>query len=56
MGTNSKDSVVDKNLLVHGFSNLYVNGSSVFSTGGFAYPTFSIVQLASRLGDHLAKV
>ncbi len=56
MGSNFENSVVDKNLLVHGFKNLYVNGSSVFTRGGFAYPTFTIVQLASRLGDHLSKV
>ena len=29
MGLDFKNSVVDKNLLVHGFKNLYVNGSSV---------------------------
>ena len=55
MGLDFKNSVVDKNLLVHGFKNLYVNGSSVFRTGGFAYPTFTIVQLASRLGDYLTR-
>ena len=55
MGLNFKNSVVDKNLLVHGFKNLYVNGSSVFRTGGFAYPTFTIVQLATRLGDYLTR-
>ena len=55
MGKNITDSVVDKNLLVFGFKNLYINGSSVFRTGGFAYPTFTIVQLATRLGEHLIK-
>ncbi len=55
MGLDFKNSVVDQNLLVHGFKNLYVNGSSVFRTGGFAYPTFTIVQLASRLGDYLTR-
>ena len=55
MGKNINDSVVDKNLLVFGFKNLYINGSSVFRTGGFAYPTFTIVQLATRLGEHLIK-
>jgi choline dehydrogenase-like flavoprotein len=34
--------------------NLYLGGSSVFSTGGFANPTYTIVQLALRLADHLA--
>ena len=56
MGTYSHDSVVDKNLLVHGFKNLYINGSSVFRTAGFAWPTFTIVQLATRLGEHLTEL
>jgi len=55
IGKDINDSVVDKNLLVFGFKNLYINGSSVFRTGGFAYPTFTIVQLATRLGEHLTK-
>ena len=32
MGYNSKDSVVDKNLKVHGVENLFISGSSVFVT------------------------
>jgi len=56
IGKDINDSVVDKNLLVFGFKNLYINGSSVFRTGGFAHPTFTIVQLATRLGEHLTKV
>ena len=55
IGENIDDSVVNEHLLVHGFKNLYINGSSVFRTGGHAHPTFSIVQLATRLGEHLSK-
>ena len=29
--------------------------SNIFRTGGFAYPTFTIVQLATRLGDYLTR-
>ena len=56
-GTRMSDSpttgVVDKNCKVFGMDNLYVGGSSVFPTGGHASPTYSIVKLALRLGDHL---
>ena len=55
MGENKKNSVVDKNLKLHGIENLYVCGSSVFPTGGHANPTLSIIQLSLRLGHHLIK-
>ena len=53
MGEKEDDSVVDKNLKVHGVENLFVCGSSIFRTGGYANPTFSIVQFALRLSEHL---
>ncbi len=57
-GTRMADSaatgVVDRNCKVFGMANLYIAGSSVFPTGGHANPTYTIVQLALRLGDHLA--
>ncbi len=46
--------VVDRDCKVFGVDNLYVGGASVFPTGGHAPPTYAIVQLALRLGDHLA--
>ncbi len=55
MGIENKDSVVDKNLKAHGFENLYINGSSVFRTGGYAHPTYTIVKLALRLSNHITK-
>jgi choline dehydrogenase-like flavoprotein len=39
---------------VHGVSNLFVAGSSVFPTAGSGTPTLMIVTLALRLADRLA--
>lgn len=47
--------VVDADGRVHGVPNLYVAGSSVFPTAGYANPTLTIVALALRLGAHLAR-
>lgn len=55
MSTNPRQGVVDENCLVHGISNLYVAGSSVFPTSGLSNPTLTIVALAIRLADHLKK-
>jgi choline dehydrogenase-like flavoprotein len=53
MHSDPKKGVVDHNSQVHGVSNLFVAGSSVFPTYGYAPPTFTIVALALRLGDHI---
>ncbi len=53
MHDDPKKGVVDRNCRVHGISNLYVAGSSVFATGGNDLPTMTIVALALRLADHL---
>jgi choline dehydrogenase-like flavoprotein len=55
MATDPKMGVVDADCRVHGVSNLYIGGSSVFSSSGFVNPTYTIVQLALRLGDHLGE-
>jgi choline dehydrogenase-like flavoprotein len=54
MSDDPKAGVVDRDCRVHGLANLYIGGSSVFASGGFQNPTYTIVQLALRLGDHLA--
>jgi choline dehydrogenase-like flavoprotein len=53
MHTDPRQGVVDADCRVHGMANLYVAGSSVFPTGGYANPTLTIVALAIRLADHL---
>ncbi len=53
IGKNYSDSVIDKNLLVHGTNNLYICGSSTFRTAGISFPTFTVVLLSCRLGKHL---
>jgi choline dehydrogenase-like flavoprotein len=53
MSENPREGVVDRNCRVHGIQNLYIGGSSVFATGSYAHPTYTIVQLALRLADHL---
>lgn len=45
--------VVDRDCRVHGLDNLHVAGSSVFPTGGWAFPTFTIVAMSLRLAGHL---
>ena len=45
--------VVDRHARVHGIDNLYVAGGSVFTTGGFANPTLTILALTYRLAEHL---
>jgi hypothetical protein len=59
MGTTRMDDspklgVVDRKSRVHGMSNFYVAGSSVFPTAGGDFPTITIVALALRLADHIA--
>ena len=55
MGTDPAVSVVDANCRTHDVQNLYIAGSSVFTTGGDANPTLTIVALAHRLAETLKK-
>jgi hypothetical protein len=52
MGTSKDNSVVDSNCKIHGLKNVFVSGSSVFPTYGFANPTLTIVALSIKLADH----
>jgi choline dehydrogenase-like flavoprotein len=53
MSTNPRQGVVNEHCQVHGISNLYIAGSSVFPTGGHSNPTLTIIALAIRLADHI---
>jgi len=53
MADDPKQGVVEKDCRVQGLEKLYMAGSSVFPTGGFANPTLTIVELALRLAQHL---
>ncbi len=53
MSDDPAKGVVNSDGRVHGIENLYIAGSSVFTTSGHGNPTLSIVALALRLADHL---
>jgi choline dehydrogenase-like flavoprotein len=54
MSVDPAGGVVDRDLRVHGLTNLHVVGSSVFPTVGCVPPTLTIAALALRLGARLA--
>ncbi len=54
MADDPKRGVTDRWGRVHGLSNLYVAGSSLFPTSGWANPTLTIVALALRSADRIA--
>lgn len=54
MSAEARGGVVDGNCEVWGTKGLFVAGSAVFPTSGFANPTLTISALALRLADHLA--
>lgn len=56
MHDNPKRGVVDATCRVHGISNLFIAGSSVFPTSGHANPTLTIVALSLRLAEHIKRV
>ena len=53
MADDPHRGVVDRDCRVHGMDNLHVAGSSVFPTGGWAFPTFTIVAMSLRLAERL---
>jgi choline dehydrogenase-like flavoprotein len=53
MHADPRQGVVDANCRVHGMANLYVAGSSVFTTISSSNPTLTIIALSARLARHL---
>lgn len=53
MHADPRHGVVDQDCRVYGTENLYVAGSSVFTTPGYVNPTLTIVALALRLADRI---
>ena len=53
MHVDPRQGVVDENCKVHDVANLYIAGSSVFPTGGYANPTLTLCALALRLADRV---
>jgi len=56
MHKDPKRGVLDENSKIHGITNLYVAGPSVFPTSGYANPALTIVALCLRLADYVQKI
>lgn len=54
MGSNPKESVVDRDQRSHDHPNLFLVGSGVFPTAGSANPTLSIAALCLRTAELIA--
>jgi choline dehydrogenase-like flavoprotein len=54
MSALPEDGVVDRWGRTHDVPNLFVSDGSVFTTGGAANPTLTIVALAIRQADYIA--
>lgn len=55
IGINQRTGVVDSNLKLYGYSNIYICGSSVFPENGFTNPTWTIMSLSNRLSHFLKR-
>lgn len=53
MADSPRAGVVDRDGKVHGTDNLWIAGSSVFPTSGWANPTLTIIALSLRLAERL---
>ncbi len=55
MSAKASDGVVNKNGQSHDIDNLFVSDGSQFTTGASENPTLTIVSLAIRQADFIAK-
>jgi choline dehydrogenase-like flavoprotein len=53
MATDPRQGVVDTDCRIHGTTNLFVAGSSIFPTCGASNPTLTLLAVTLRLADHL---
>ena len=53
MSHSGKFGVVDANCKIFGSDNIFVAGSSLYTTAGYNNPTLALLQLSLRLADHL---
>jgi len=51
MSDDPASGVVDRDCCVHGMKNLFIAGSAVFPTGGYANPTLTNIALSIRVAD-----
>jgi choline dehydrogenase-like flavoprotein len=56
MHMDPKQGVVDQHCRIHGLSNVFIAGPSVFPTGGYANPALTAVALTVRLADHIKQL
>ncbi len=55
MHVDRQQGVVDADSRVHGIANLYVAGTSVFTTSSYCNPTMTAIALSLRLAEHLRR-
>jgi choline dehydrogenase-like flavoprotein len=55
MSDDPRSGVTDASTRVHGVGNLYVAGSSLFPTSGWANPTLTIAALALRTAEEISR-
>jgi choline dehydrogenase-like flavoprotein len=55
MAASPNDGVVTPDLRLHGTRNVYLCSGAVFPTSGFSNPTHTVLALAMRLADLLAR-